>query len=704
MIATLAGSEPDGVSAMQRAVIVIVGLFLIVLGLTAPKASSFAEQASANAPLTFANYVILHAGDLSPAAEQWADYRVGCGFTVRLVNWSAFAKSEDPILAARKAVHEAYREPSRNNRVNFDVAGKPRHWEPGIDAWAHSITPDPRQPATVGYLLILGDAPDGGTRLSAPPKEFKFDPNRVPLHIHASLKDASPRAPRPAAGDYIWALPPDVGPDDADAQERSGSAGWPREIAVGRVPARTGSQATAVLEKIKRHEATQAHGEWQQRLSFVAGEGRFGPVVDQMLEQMFVGFADTVIPPEYRISMTYANPNSAWASDPRQLTDRVVEGIRDGSLLTAYVGHGQVTRLDSMRIAGADGKEVRFPIGDRDSIVSQLQEPSDRLAMMLIIACQTGCFDQPKDESLGEALLFAPGGPVTILAGSRDTHPYANALVQKEFVCAVTGQLDPAGMLPSQYPDCAGTAWLATQRYLRSGLAGGPEPDQYFGEVEAFAGLMLQPDQRTAIREAHLWLYNLIGDPATRIQRQFAWPEGLVKLEAEEVHAGGELVLEFANQVLRMERLGVPAMLVSPELTAQVEVWSSVLLEEPKPVDWKLLLSGNDEEQAAERKKLTENHAMAHRKGLGKPLVATGKALEATVVNDAYGKTMSINPKFRIVVPEDLGEGSYRLRVSVKFTCLGGPTIDGAWHPGYPDFKPVLVRNFWVDVVAKESE
>ena len=133
------------------------------------------------------------------------------------------------------------------------------------------------------------------------------------------------------------------------------------------------------------------------------------------------------VPDDFDVSLTYAKASSIYCPPPSRLTATVLRQLGDGALLFNYVGHGTATAFDELRLG-----EQRLPILRIDD-PQRLPSPHPRLPIALLTCCSAGWYDLPGgDLSLGEAMLFHPAGPVAVIAGSRPTHPYPNAILQKD--------------------------------------------------------------------------------------------------------------------------------------------------------------------------------------------------------------------------------------------------------------------------------
>jgi len=274
-------------------------------------------------------------------------------------------------------------------------------------------------------------------------------------------------------------------------------------VALGRIPARTNVEARIALEKVKRYEAgdpqagANAAEPMLPRITFVSGEGHFGPV-DGLLERMFSAMVDRTVPEGVDVHMTYAKATSPYCPPPSRLTETVLDRLDDPSLLFNYIGHGSAWGFDSLHWG-----EKRLRMLRVQDLARLPDGQWSHTPLALLTCCSTGWFDLPSDqECLAEGMLFTPAAPVAIIAGSRPTHPYANAVLQRRVLEAV---LDPAN---TTVGEAARAAELAVT---------GPrdEIDQDIDELAAPIAVAMRWDSTLPVlRTMHTRLYNLLGDPA----------------------------------------------------------------------------------------------------------------------------------------------------------------------------------------------
>lgn len=277
------------------------------------------------------------------------------------------------------------------------------------------------------------------------------------------------------------------------------------DLAVGRFPASTEEELAGMVARTLAYEREVAVGAWRKRFSFVAGEGGFGPALDQLLENVFQQVVEQ-IPDAYEVQLTYKNPRSPYCYPLARFSERVVEQLNEGPLFLTYVGHGHQRSFDRdiLRIADVGGVEAATA------------------PIVVVIACSTGHYDDPED-CIGEALLKRERGPVAFIGSSRVSQPYPNGLLG-------------LGMVSILFEDRELTLGELLMRAKGLVLA---DPDNPLrGQIDMMAGFFLKPEEIKEQRAEQLALYNLLGDPALLP----AYPDAECSLEAPEKAAPGATI------------------------------------------------------------------------------------------------------------------------------------------------------------------
>lgn len=374
-----------------------------------PSASQSAKP-SAESPTQPSGQVVVVCGtSFREAVSGWIDLRRLQGMLVEVISPEADAAS------TKEAVKAAFM------RLSSPEVGSSLEKTQSLNPAGSVVRSDPKR-----YLLLVGDTPVIGTRCDVT--------NQVPTFYVASKVTEK------------WGSTPTLPTDFPYADIEGG--GEP-EIAVGRLPVDHASQFTRWLERLKQREGSVDFGPWRTEVQLVGGVGGFGFVADRAIEAVARTVVTGVLPNAVRTHVLYGSPGHRFYPSTDTFTQAVVSEFSKGCRFWVYAGHGQVTALDRVP-PGRDG----IPVLDRAS-VQQLKCEAGQSPIALLLACYTAATDASED-SLAESLLFAPGGPVAVIGGSRVTMPYGNAALAVELIHAIYGEEH----------DCLGDQWLSTQRSL----------------------------------------------------------------------------------------------------------------------------------------------------------------------------------------------------------------------------------------------
>ena len=330
------------------------------------------------------------------------------------------------------------------------------------------------------YVLLVGDADPAAAKSAA------IQARSVPTHL------------QPAVVNVKWGSEPEIATDNwyADLDDDQIP-----ELAVGRLPADSPADVSRMVAKILAYEHNADFGAWRQRVNFIAGVGGFSPLIDTVLETATSKFLTAGIPPAYDTRMTYGSWRSPYCPDPRLFHDVTLQRHNEGCLFWVYIGHGYSTGLDRVVVPGE-----RFHILDASNC-SKLQAQSGQ-PIAIALACYTAAFDQPQD-CLGEEMLKAEGGPVAFYGGTRVTMPYAMAVMGTNLMeeyfknrRPTIGEAILAAKRRTMEPVDENDPLKSKNRLLLDGIASVISPSRELMDAE---------------RCEHLALFNLMGDPMTRL-------------------------------------------------------------------------------------------------------------------------------------------------------------------------------------------
>jgi hypothetical protein len=321
---------------------------------------------------------------------------------------------------------------------------------------------------TLRNVLLVGDV-----RAQYEPKIDSF--TRVPTFYRPKVHYPGYTSQHEYPSDAPYARPPKA---DVVTQK----------LAVGRIPASNPDELKAMLDKVLRYERGGARGEWKRRLVLFGGPSNYGGLADKAVESHAEHLLNTMLPYTWDVRFVFAKASSPYAYRLDALGQKLASELSNGALIAAYFGHGG---SDSFDWVGWRGEA--WSIGDAEEL--RAISTADKGAVFFSFTCDNGAFDRPQGRaSLAEVMALDPDGPIATFASSRASHPYPNALY--------------AGALVDTFlkgrPKTLGSGLLRMRQQVQSNRL-------------PIAELLVKTPIQALVME-HLELYNLLGDPLTRLQ------------------------------------------------------------------------------------------------------------------------------------------------------------------------------------------
>jgi len=327
------------------------------------------------------------------------------------------------------------------------------------------------------FVVLVGDA-DPGLFVNS-----EFRARCVPTH-HAK-----------ARVNVLWGSEPHIGTDNYYADLDDDQV---PDLAVGRLTADTSEQLRQMVAKILGYERSADFGPWRRRVNVVAGVGGLGPLADRVIESSTKYLLTEGVPADYSMSMTYASWRSPYCGDPRLFHANTLRRLNEGAWFWVYIGHGFHLGLDHVEVPS--GSHHIFSTDDVARLDCEHGAP-----IALFLACYTGAFDATAD-CLAEEMLRCPGGPVSIVAASRVTMPYAMSVLA-------------TGLMRECFEHRRPTLGEALLHAKRAMAGEADDHDRQRTMLDAVAAAVSPaPGRLSAERAEHLLLLNLIGDPLLRLR------------------------------------------------------------------------------------------------------------------------------------------------------------------------------------------
>lgn len=310
-------------------------------------------------------------------------------------------------------------------------------------------------------------------------------------------------------------------------------------IAIGRLPARNEREMALLVDKTIRYETAEVPGPWQRRTLIFGGPAEMGPLVDGLIESQATSLLDQLLPYDYDVNVLFAKKDSPYAFRFDQLSQELVREINGGALVAVYAGHGLEQSFDHAYFRGQGYSIGSVPDLERIDV-------DNGSPLFISLTCLTGDFGEPRERSVAETMLLRPRGPIAIFASSGVSHPYPNLLYARLLIEGLLGERAAT----------VGDAVLRAKKAL---------PDASM----PFAQLFVPGDHRE-IKESHLHLYNLLGDPALKLRLPAALkvslpPEGVAAGATIDVDVQGATADAAFTLTMETERVAVKPGITSPD-------------------------------------------------------------------------------------------------------------------------------------------
>ena len=206
------------------------------------------------------------------------------------------------------------------------------------------------------------------------------------------------------------------------------------DLAIGRIPIESTLDAERYLQKMDSYENNPDRGGWQMTLTFVADDAeKPGTTTEwehqnQTEEMARLTELNRFIENKIYLSMYPSEPGGFGRVKPKAAT-ALIDALNQGTLIVNYVGHGSPVQW---------AHEGVFAMS-RD--LDRINNPG-RLAFLIAATCDFGKFDDPRETSFNEALIWKEeSGTIAALASTRLVYSTQNAAFNKLFY----RKLFPAG-------------------------------------------------------------------------------------------------------------------------------------------------------------------------------------------------------------------------------------------------------------------
>ncbi|MCC9598966.1 C25 family cysteine peptidase [Stieleria sp. JC731] len=341
-------------------------------------------------------------------------------------------------------------------------------------------------------IVLIGDAPVIGLPCDVD--------TQVPMHYVATTVSAKFGSTPSMATDHPY------GDIDQDGKT---------DIAVGRLPVRTGDQLRSFTERIKAYENSRNFSDWRRQVQLVGGVGGFGMLADAAIESVTRMIVTASLPMPVQTSVAFGSPGHLFYPRKR-FTESVTERYAGGCRFWVYAGHGMVEQLDRVP-SGPSG----IPVLDKNSVANLQCDPGNA-PIALLLCCFTGAIDAGV-ESFSERLLMHQCGPIAVIAGNRVTMPYGNTILTLGLIDSIygTSRVIDGKAVDSAPAETLGEAFLAAKQRLE---ADDNDEKSHFRTLVDSIAMLVSPagTKLSDERLEHAALYGLLGDPLLKMHPPLA--------------------------------------------------------------------------------------------------------------------------------------------------------------------------------------
>ncbi|MGD9930622.1 MAG: type IX secretion system sortase PorU [Mangrovibacterium sp.] len=192
------------------------------------------------------------------------------------------------------------------------------------------------------------------------------------------------------------------------------------DLGIGRIPARTMDEVTAVVQKIKNYASTNSLGNWRNVVCFIGDDEDANT---HMAQSESLADAVNLTNPALSADKIYfdAWPEKATPAGDQYpgVNEAINKRVKEGALILNYIGHANELALAHEKVLG---------INDIDQ-----WQNFDRLPVFVTATCEISRFDGDENSG-GEHILFNPhGGGIGLFSTTRVVYSNPNFILNSEF-------------------------------------------------------------------------------------------------------------------------------------------------------------------------------------------------------------------------------------------------------------------------------
>ena len=193
-------------------------------------------------------------------------------------------------------------------------------------------------------------------------------------------------------------------------------------VSIGRLPVRSQTAATEMIDKIINYETTAAYDSWRNRITFVADDGLTstgddGAIHTDQSERLALVYTPDSYTKDKIFIVQYPTVNSATGRRKPSANEAIDQAINRGTVVLNYTGHGNT------------GQWAHEKIFSEDQDFSLINNKG-KLFFLVAATCDFARYDNPEETSAGEELILMPErGAIAAVTADRVVYSDQNALL-----------------------------------------------------------------------------------------------------------------------------------------------------------------------------------------------------------------------------------------------------------------------------------
>lgn len=211
-----------------------------------------------------------------------------------------------------------------------------------------------------------------------------------------------------------------------DDEYTGGTPAGALDVSIGRLPAKSFSEAQAMVDKIILYNSSDAFGSWRNDLLLIADDGDMNLHLEdgEQISSLIYGYKPGMNRSKVWFDL-YTRVSGPEGYSYPEVHDKIIQNVNKGCLFAFYSGHGSVDNWGAEHVFGTED-------------IQGLSNPNS-LPVFVTGTSYFGLYDDPAVVSGSELLLsHNNGGAIAVISQARATYAGANFSINEKLMEALT--------------------------------------------------------------------------------------------------------------------------------------------------------------------------------------------------------------------------------------------------------------------------